>query len=170
MVVLLNIRQYFHHTESEYQSHYLIKSKLFLKTSFSLFFDSILFVVCNDNIRAYSTVTGKFVRGLEGIAGKKIIGLQLDQNNSKLLYGCTENGDVISWKWKSGVVNEKQSFRFHGAVKANVTTFSLIDMPDLTQTYGLVTWRTNDNIKMQIGIFNLSNGLQEDVKLPIKLR
>lgn len=128
-----------------------------------------LFVVCDDNIRVYSTVTGKFIRGLEGTAGRKIIGQQCDRNNSKLLYGCTESGDIISWKWKSGVVNEKQALRFYGGTKATVYTFNLIELQDLSQAYGLITWRTKDSVKIQIGIFNLASGLQEDIQLPLKL-
>lgn len=114
-------------------------------------------------------MTGKFIRGLEGTAGRKIIGLHLDRNNAKILYGCTESGDIISWKWKSGVVNEKQALRFYGGAKATIYTFNLIELQDLSQAHGLVTWRTKDSIKIQIGIFNLASGLQEDVKLPLKL-
>lgn len=139
---------------------------------FDLFFFSsrALFIVCDDNIRVYSTVTGKFIRGLEGVSGKKIVGQQWDRNNSKLLYGCTESGDIISWKWKSGVVNEKQSLRFYGGAKASVNTFALIEIPDLSQVFGLVTWRSVGSVKMRIGIFNLSTGLQEDIKFHLKLR
>lgn len=128
-----------------------------------------LFVVCDDSIRVYNTVTGKFVRSLEGISGKRIVGQNWDRNNTKLLYGCTENGDVISWKWKSGVVNEKQTLRFYGGVQGIVNTFTLIELPDVSQAHGLVTWRSKENVAVQIGIFNLSTGLQHSVNLPIKL-
>lgn len=127
-------------------------------------------MISDDHVLVYSTQTGEYVRELEGIVGRKLVAIQCDLNNPKLLYGCTASGDIISWKWKSGVINEKHWLRFPVNSNAIVTAFSLIQMKDATQTYGLITWRTSKNIIMQIGIFNLLNGLQEDVKLPLKLR
>lgn len=129
-----------------------------------------LFVISDDHVLVYSTQTGEYVRELEGILGKKIIAIQCDLTNPKLLYGCTETGDIISWKWKSGVINEKHWLRFYVGTNALVNSFSLIGMKDATQTFGLITWRSSNDINMQIGIFNLVNGLQEDVKLPLKLK
>lgn len=129
-----------------------------------------LFVISDDHVLVHSTRTGEYVRDLEGIAGKKIIAIQCDVNNPKLLFGCTESGDIISWKWKSGVINEKHFLRFRVGSKAIVNTFSLIGMKDTSQTFGLVTWREVKANKTQIGIFNLNNGLQEQVKLPLKLK
>lgn len=139
-----------------------------------------MFVISEDHILVFSTQTGGYVRDLDGVPGKKIIATQCDPNNPKLLFGCTESGDIISWKWKSGVINEKQYLRIHmnsnssssgdGNKTATVNSFSLIGMKDQTQTYGLITWRPAHNFNMQIGIFNLMNGLREDVKLPLKLK
>lgn len=128
-----------------------------------------LFVISDDHILVYSTQTGEYVRELEGIPGRKIIAIQCDSNNPKLLFGCTESGDIISWKWKSGVINEKQFLRFptHGATR--VLTFALIGMKDESQTYGLVTWRQPNRMNVQFGIFNLLNGLQENIKLQLEL-
>lgn len=136
-----------------------------------IFFGSFrsLFVISDDHILVYSTQTGEYVRELEGIPSKKIVAIQCDPNSPKLLYGCTESGDIISWKWKSGVINEKHFLHLptHGASRVN--TFSLISLKDQTQTYGLITWRQTNRINIQIGIFNLLNGMQEDIKLPIPL-
>lgn len=139
-----------------------------------VFISSSLFVIADDQILVYSTQTGEYVRDLDGVPGKKIIATQCDPNNPKLLYGCTESGDIISWKWKSGVINEKQWLRFHAnsnnKTTATVNSFSLIAMKNQTQTHGLITWRTAQNINVQIGIFNLLNGQREDVALPLKLK
>lgn len=141
---------------------------------FHLFLCSSLFVIADDQILVYSTQTGEYVRDLDGVPGKKIIATQCDPNDPKLLYGCTESGDIISWKWISGVINEKQWLRFNANANSNktvtVTSFSLIGMKDQTQTYGLITWRTAHNINMQIGIFNLMNGQREHVRLPLELK
>lgn len=129
-----------------------------------------LFIISDDHILIYSTETGEFVRQLDGVAGKKIIAIQCDSNNPKLLYGCTENGDIISWKWKSGVVNEKRFLRFYGGANAIVQTFSLIEMEDKSQTFGLVAYREKIRSNVKVGIFNLLTGVQEDVRLPLKLK
>lgn len=128
-----------------------------------------MFVISDDHILVYSTQTGEYVRELEGIPGRKIIAIQCDPNNPKLLFGCTESGDIISWKWKSGVINEKQFLRFRTHGSTRVLTFALIDMKDESQTYGLVTWRQPNRINVQFGIFNLLNGLQENIELQLKL-
>lgn len=127
-------------------------------------------MISDDHVLVYSTQTGEYVRELEGIPNKKIIAIQCDLNNPKLLYGCTESGDIISWKWKSGVINDKHFLRFRVGSNAVVYTFSIISMKDATQTFGLVTWRESNISNVKIGIFNLSNGLQEEVKIPLKLK
>lgn len=134
-----------------------------------MFVFSSLFVISDDHVLVYSSATGEYIRELEGITGKKIISIQCDPNNSKLLFGCTETGDIISWKWKSGVINEKIFIRFPTYGLAKVNAFSLINMKDSLQIYGLIAWRPINRTNVQIGIFNLLNGLQEDVKLPLDL-
>lgn len=57
-------------------------------------------------VRVYSTLTGEWIRDLDG-PNAQIIGTQYDQQNAKILYACTETGEVVSWKWRSGVVHEK---------------------------------------------------------------
>lgn len=64
----------------------------------------ILFVIWDDVVRAYSTQTGEWIRDLEG-ANADIIGVQCVAEYPKLVFACTVTGQVISWKWKSGVVN-----------------------------------------------------------------
>lgn len=129
-----------------------------------------MFVVCDDNVRVYSTTTGEWIRELQGISDKRIIGQQCDPNNGKLLYGCTQSGDVISWKWESGVVNEKQSLKFLQNTKAIVNSFALISIKNSADTFGVITWRHQIGDKFKIGIFNLTTGQLEDFKLPFVLK
>lgn len=142
---------------------------LFFSIFFFSSFRSILFIIWDTNIRAYSTSTGEWIRELEGISGKKIVGQQWDPNNPKLLYGCTDAGNIISWKWLSGVVNEKQTLRFMFGSNARVESFALLPMKD-KRAYGLVSWRGDDNSNVQIGIFDLSNGFRVECILPLKLK
>lgn len=115
-------------------------------------------------------MTGEWIRELEGISGKKIVGQQWDPNNTKLLYGCTDAGDIISWKLESGVVNEKQMLRFMFGSKARVESFALVPMKDDKHAYGLVSWRGDDSPNVQIGIFDLANGFRLECKLPLILK
>lgn len=129
---------------------------------------SILFIIWDTNIRAYSSSTGEWIRELEGISGKKIVGQQWDKDNPKLLYGCTDAGNIISWKWESGVVNEKQTLRFLFGSNARVESFALVPMKD-KRAYGLVTWRGSDSPNVQIGIFDLATGIRVECKFPLQL-
>lgn len=129
----------------------------------------VLFIISNANVRLFSTTTGEWIRDLEGIAKKKLIGIQIALNNPKLLYGCTEKGDIISWKWKSGVINEKQTLRFLALSNPIVSTFSLIDCND-DRVNGLISWKSADSKNIKIGLFDLSNGLQQDFKFPLNLK
>lgn len=149
---------------------YLLKYNHIQKTiiykSTIIFFSRILFIIWNEGIRAYSTTTGEWIRDLEG-ATDKIISQQCDPVNSKHLYACTINGEVISWKWKSGVINERQKLVFQHK-NALVQTFSLVVMKD-NRSYGLVTWRNGGTSKVDVGVFDLSSGQQQEVKIPLKL-
>lgn len=130
---------------------------------------SILFIIWDTNIRAYSTSTGEWVRELEGIKEKKIVGQQWDPENPKLLYGCTDDGNIISWKWESGVVNEKKTLRFMFGSNARVESFALIPMND-KRAHGLISWRAGDSPNVQIGIFDLANGIRVECKFPMNLK
>lgn len=123
----------------------------------------------NSNIRAYSTLTGEWIRDLEGISGRKIIGQQCDLRNPKLLYACTEAGDVVSWKWKSGVLHEKIELRFAHGTKPTVLSFALVPAKGV-QLLGLVTWTNNQSKNIKYGLFELSEGFQRPLKVPTKLK
>lgn len=127
------------------------------------------FIISGSNIRIYSTTTGERIRDLEGIPNNRLISQQIDLHNQKLLYGCTDKGDIISWKWKSGVIHEKQALRFLAGSFPLVSGFALISLKD-ERAYGLVTWKAMDSEDFQIGVFDLSNGFQQDLKLPLKLK
>lgn len=117
----------------------------------------------------YSTTTGEWIRDLEGIPNKRLIGQQIDLHNQKFLYGCTDKGDIISWKWKSGVINEKQALRFLARSDPVVSGFALVNLKD-DRAYGLASWKAMDSNNYELGIFDLSNGFQQDLKLPVKLK
>lgn len=90
-------------------------------------------------------------------------------HSQKLLYGCTEKGDIISWKWKSGVIHEKQALRFLALSNPVVSEFALINLKD-ERAYGLAIWKPMNKQNYEIGIFDLSNGFQQDLKIRLKLK
>lgn len=99
-----------------------------------------------------------------------IVGHQCDPLNPKLLYACTEDGEIFSWKWKSGVINNRVRLNF---VQDNVLVgyFSLLEMKD-KRSYALITWqqRNGSNLgKVKIGVYDLADGTLQDVKMPLQL-
>lgn len=137
-----------------------------------MFFARALFVICDEHIRVFSTITGECIRGLEGIENNKIISQQFDLFNPKILFSCTESGDIISWKWKSSVLNQRQRLKFpsqQNAIHTKCTSFSLIRIKGTTEPYALVTWIQSGSFNTEIAIFNLSNGKQE-MKTPLILK
>lgn len=129
-----------------------------------------LFVICAENIRVFSTITGECIRSLEGVDGQNIIGHQFDLNNPKLLYTCTDAGDITSWKWKSSVLNQKQRLKLPAQFDPVVTTFALIPMKGSVEPYGLITWRQKGNSRTNISIFNLTTGKRENIGFDIRLK
>lgn len=128
----------------------------------------ILFIIWDKCIRAYSTLTGEWIRDMEG-STERLIGHQCDPLNPKLLYACTEIGEIIAWKWKSGVIHSRVKLNFvqNNAVVSN---FTLIEMKD-KRSYGLVAWRDGGGVsKIKIGIYDLSDGTLQEVKIPLRLR
>lgn len=131
-----------------------------------IFISRILFVIQDTTIRAFNADTGELIRDLEGTNGEKLIGHQCDPNNLDYLYACTESGSIISWKWKSMVVHEKQQLRFVAKTNPVVNSFALIHTKD-ERARCLVTWYGNDQYEIQIAIFDLSTGFREALQLSL---
>lgn len=95
--------------------------------------------------------------------------------------GCTDKGDVVTWKHKSGTIDHVivsvvrfyneindeidpffQKLNFQEQVK--VKTFHVV--PYRNEDYGLLTWTSYSGNFVKIGLFNLSNGDQIQCDLP----
>lgn len=129
-----------------------------------------MFVICDENVRVFSSITGECIRSLEGIDGHTIIGQQFDLSNPKLLYTCTETGDITSWKWKSSILNQKQQLKLPTQYNPVVRTFALISMKNTVEPYALITWRQQRDSRTRIGIFDLTTGKQENIGFDMKLK
>lgn len=106
-------------------------------------------------VRAYSSQTGEWVRDLRG-ASSEIINLQTDHTNHKLVYACTVDGQVISWKWRSGAVNESTTLQF-ATGGGNVHTFHKLDLGE-KHPYGLVSWSARQGCQLKCSVFDLADG------------
>lgn len=73
-----------------------------------MFYFRVIHVIWNNCVQTYSTSTGEWLRDLEGL-NEPIIGLAYDNDNSKILLGCTVSGNILRWKWKSGVSEKSKN-------------------------------------------------------------
>lgn len=129
----------------------------------------ILFVIWDNVVRAYSSQTGEWIRDLEG-ASTDIVSLQTDPECTKLVYACTSTGQVLSWKWRSGVIDENIQLRLEGARGGGlVHSFHIVDLGD-KRPYGLVSWSSRYGTQVQFSLFDLSNGVANEVDFGINLR
>jgi len=71
-----------------------------------IFFFSTLYILWKNLIRAYSTQTGDFVREFEA-ADYRIAGMIMHPDNSNIIIGCTENGELNYWSCQSGIITKK---------------------------------------------------------------
>lgn len=60
-----------------------------------------------------------------------------------------------------------QNLKFD-TLKVIVRTFHLIDMKD-NRAYGLLTWTHERGVTLQIGIFDLATGVQQEIEFPVRL-
>lgn len=131
------------------------------------FFFRVLFIIWNNVIRAFSTTTGEWIRDLEGQANSQVVSVHCHPQNPKLIYACTEAGQLISWKWKSGVINETINLKFE-TTTVFVKSFHFINLK-YQPTHAFVTWRSSKDAITQLGIFDLSTGTKDDTKQTLNL-
>ncbi|XP_058121670.1 WD repeat-containing protein 75 [Anopheles ziemanni] len=69
---------------------------------------SLLFVIYESSIQAFSVTTGDLVRSYEYRANESpLIGVVIDRTQGKYIYGCTRDGFIISWKIDSGLLIDR---------------------------------------------------------------
>ncbi|XP_065358033.1 WD repeat-containing protein 75 [Calliphora vicina] len=91
--------------------------------------EHLLFMAQNE-VRIYSTISGQFVRKLEG-STKPLIDFEFELNDDSTLVACNKAAEIFSWDWKTGVL--KNTLAIHTpeeAAKRTVTSFKLISLYD----------------------------------------
>lgn len=64
-----------------------------------------LFIISANTVRAYSTYTSEWIRDLEEISDPTIVNIQNIPDNPTVLYGCTTDGSIVSWKYLLGTID-----------------------------------------------------------------
>jgi hypothetical protein len=66
-----------------------------------------LFVIWNNKIQCFNVTTGELLRDFDGLAdGSVLVGMKIHED---CLVACTDRGNVVTWKQKSGVIVSKVS-------------------------------------------------------------
>lgn len=115
-------------------------------------------------VRVYQTGTGAWLRDLEK-ADEPLVTIEFDRSNSKLLWGCTNTGTVIVWKWRSGVKEKRFQLQFKN-VHTMVNSFNVIPNDDMdsegeTQR-ALVSYLDKGTREYLIETFDLESGKSGD--------
>lgn len=107
--------------------------------------------------------TGAWLRDLER-SEQKLVAIEFDPNNSKLLFGCPENGHVIVWKWRSGVKEKRIQLQF--PTRAKVCSFQLVPNDDMDANghapHALVTYLDIELQTVKTATFDLETGKPSD--------
>lgn len=122
-----------------------------------------------DTVRVFQVTTGAWLRDLER-SEQKLVAIEFDPNNSKLLYGCPENGNVIIWKWRSGVKEKRTQLQF--PTRSKVCSFQLVPNDDMDATehapHALVTYLDIELQTVKTATFDLESGkLSDEFDIPL---
>lgn len=121
-------------------------------------------------MRVYQVGTGAWLRDLEK-SDQKLVAIEFDRHNSKLLWGCSDNGQVIVWKWRSGVKEKRIQLLFPDAVaggQTKVHSFHVVPNDDMetaeggSQQIALVSYFDKQSQKVKIETFDLDTGKRVD--------
>lgn len=133
---------------------------------------SHILLVWKNVVRVYQVGTGAWLRDLEK-SDQKLVAIEFDRHNPKLLYGCSEQGQVIVWKWRSGVKEKRVQLHFNhnntaAAVgQTHVYSFHVIPNDDMeteseSQQIALVSYFDKPTQTVKIESFDLDSGKRVD--------
>ncbi|KAJ6648432.1 WD repeat-containing protein 75 [Pseudolycoriella hygida] len=132
--------------------------------------EEVLFIIRQPKtVCAYSTNTGEWMCDLDEPT-ESLVGIHNMPNDTRRLIGCTESGDIVTWKHKSGVIENKVKINFpaKGAV-VKVGSFNIISLDASDELLGLITWTYSHDAQVQICIFDLRTGnLKKTVNMKLK--
>ncbi|KAI8125741.1 WD repeat-containing protein 75 [Lucilia cuprina] len=85
-----------------------------------------LLFLAQHEVKVYSTVSGQFVRKLEG-SSEPLIDFEFELKDDNILIACNNKGEIFSWEWKTGVL--KNTLQIPSIdEKSMVTNFKLLNL------------------------------------------
>ncbi|KAH0956856.1 hypothetical protein HN011_012186 [Eciton burchellii] len=116
-----------------------------------------LYILWKNLIRAYSTQTGDFVREFEA-ADYRIAGMIMHPDNSNIIIGCTENGELNYWSCQSGIITKKLQLNSTD-MKVKIKTFHIIKYKiyQESEVYRVLITYLHENI-IHLSLFDIENG------------
>lgn len=118
----------------------------------------ILYVVWKNVIRANSTKTGDFVREFEHV-DNKIIAITFNYDNFNTIIGCTENGELVNWDSRNGLIIKKLKFKTHNDAK--IKTFHIVNYQranGLSSCHALLTYIVEAHNDIQLVVCDFDTG------------
>lgn len=109
-------------------------------------------------IRANSIKTGDFIREFEPV-DNKIIAITFNSDNFNTIIGCTENGELVNWDARNGLIVKKLKFKTHDNIK--VKTFHLVKYKRANGHHvcqALLTYVVEVNSSIQLLLCDLDAG------------
>lgn len=85
-----------------------------------------------NEVNVYSTISGQFVRKLEG-SEAKLIDFQFELKDDKMLIACNELGDILSWDWRTGELKDTLRISFPWEKAMVFTNFKLLNLYGKTE-------------------------------------
>ncbi|XP_059616910.1 WD repeat-containing protein 75 [Phlebotomus argentipes] len=114
-----------------------------------------ILLVWNNTVRVFNVTTGEWVRDLEK-TDADLVGIEFDPTNPKLLIGCTRSGEVVTWKWKSGIKHERINLMI-SSVNFCVKSFNVFEGQEGSLEAVVVYFYDKDS-KIKLDVFRLTNG------------
>ncbi|GAB0089207.1 WD repeat-containing protein 75 [Sergentomyia squamirostris] len=114
-----------------------------------------ILLVWNNVVKVFSVSTGSWVRDLER-TDADLVSIDFDPTNPKILIGCTTNGEVVSWKWKSGVKHFLQKLTIP-EMNFRVMSFNVFEGQE-GDVEAVVVYYYNVGMRVKLDVFKLSSG------------
>lgn len=124
-----------------------------------------LYVISKNIIQVFSTTTGERLKDFDIGTTNKLIGLEFDLNNPKILIGCSETGEIVHWKCKNGSLESKGKLQL---TNFKLQSFNLLDIWS-NSPCALITFTVPEIRKIQFAIIDIINGKNLNCPLDISL-
>ncbi|KAH8419441.1 hypothetical protein KR222_011768, partial [Zaprionus bogoriensis] len=129
-----------------------------------------VFVRCRLKVQVFVTSTGELTRELHD-ATAPLISLELDVKEPELLLGCTSEGQLLRWHWRTGVLQKNIQLKLEPEGQLQLLTFNLLNLYKEGETAcAFVTAKDNSSNQVSWFVFNTSTGTRIAVQSSLQLQ